>query len=73
MKSGALFLDGNLITVAGGALLLIPAAKWLMDAVYPNFIANVVRGIDPNWPPLLYAAVYAGILLCYVPFARRFR
>lgn len=61
-----LFLDGNLITVAGGSLLLIPAAKWLMDAVYPIFVVNVACGIDLNWPPLLYAVVYAGILLCYV-------
>lgn len=60
-----LFLDGNLITVAGGALLLIPAAKWLMDAIYPIFIANVACGIDLRWPPILYAVVYAGILLCY--------
>lgn len=36
-----LYLDENFLLVAVGALLMIPAAKFLMDAAYPYFIANV--------------------------------
>ena len=61
-----LYLDGNFLMVALGALILIPIAKLIMDAVYPNFVANVACGIDLTWPPALYAIVYIGILACYL-------
>ena len=61
-----LYLDGNLIIVAVGALVLLPITKLLMDAIYPNFVANVACGIDLTWSFLLYAIVYVGIILCYL-------
>lgn len=61
-----LYLDGNFLLVAVGALAMIPIAKLLMDAVYPTFIANVACGIDMTWPPVLYGIVYVSILLCYL-------
>lgn len=60
-----LYLDGNLLLTAAGALLMIPAAKLLMDFLYPVFIANVACGVDLSWPQLLYVIVYAFILLSY--------
>ncbi|MDR1796813.1 MAG: hypothetical protein LBR44_05115 [Clostridiales Family XIII bacterium] len=61
-----LYLDGNFLLIALGALAMIPAAKMAMDAVFPMLVANVPTGLDLRWPPLLYAAVYAGMLLCYL-------
>lgn len=61
-----LYLDGNTILIATGALAMIPLAKVLMDAIYPLFIANVASGADLTWPPALYFIVYAGALFCYL-------
>lgn len=61
-----LYLDGNFLLIAAGALLLIPLAKVLMDALYPSFVANVACGVDLSWPLSLYLLVYAGILICYL-------
>jgi putative ABC transport system permease protein len=61
-----LYLDGNFLLIAAGALLLIPLAKVLMDALYPSFVANIACGVDLSWPLSLYLLVYAGILICYL-------
>ena len=61
-----LYLDGNFFLIAAGALVMIPIAKIIMDAIYPRFVANVACGTDLTWPPILYVIVYAGILLCYL-------
>lgn len=61
-----LYLDGNFLLVAVGALFMIPIAKFLMDAAYPYFIANVACGMDLTWKPLLYLLTYGGILLSYL-------
>ena len=61
-----LYLDGNFFLIAAGALVMIPVAKIIMDAIYPHFVANVACGTDLTWPLVLYAIIYAGILLCYL-------
>ena len=61
-----LYLDGNFIVVALGALVCIPAAKAVMDAIYPNFIANVSIGMELSFPFSTYLAIYVGILVCYL-------
>ena len=61
-----LYLDGHFFLIAAGALIMIPIAKVIMDAIYPRFVANVACGTDLTWPPVLYVIVYAGILLCYL-------
>ena len=61
-----LYLDGNFVVVALGALVCIPAAKAVIDAIYPNFIANVAIGMELSFSPLTYLAIYAGILACYL-------
>ena len=61
-----LYLDGNLVVVALGALALIPAAKLLMDACYPYLTANVAVELDVAWPWWFYPATYVGIMACYL-------
>lgn len=61
-----LYLDGSFLLVAAGTLLLLPLAKWLMDTIYPSFVANIASGTDFHWSPLLYAAVYFGTILGYL-------
>ena len=61
-----LYLDGNLVVVALGALVLIPVAKLLMDACYPYLVANVAVELDVAWPWWFYPATYAGIMACYL-------
>ncbi len=61
-----LYLDGNFVVVALGALVCIPAAKAVMDAIYPNFIANVSIGMDLSFSPAAYLGIYAGVLACYL-------
>lgn len=61
-----LYLDGNFVVVALGALVCIPAAKGLMDVIYPYFVSNVAAGQELSFPPQLYAVIYAGVLACYL-------
>jgi hypothetical protein len=42
------------------------AAKAVIDAAYPSFIANVVIPFNVAWPAWLYAVVYAGVLVAYL-------
>ena len=61
-----LYLDGNFVVAALGALVCIPAAKGLMDVIYPYFVSNVAAGLELSFPPQLYAVIYAGVLACYL-------
>ena len=49
-----LYLNGNMILIALGAVVCIPLSKALMDAVYPVVVANVACGLnlrfDANLP-----------------------
>lgn len=61
-----MYLDGNFVVVALGAPVCIPAAKGLMDVIYPYFVSNVAAGLELSFPPQLYAVIYAGVLACYL-------
>lgn len=61
-----LYLDGSFILIAVSSLILIPTAKYLLDMIYPLFIANIACGIDLSWPIGFYMLVYLGILCCYL-------
>lgn len=61
-----MYLDGNFVVAALGALVCIPAAKGLMDVIYPYFVSNVAAGLELSFPPQLYAVIYAGVLACYL-------
>ena len=61
-----LYLDGNLVVVAAGLLVLVPLCKLLIDLAYPYLVANVGGGLDVTWPPSWYAVAYVGALVCYL-------
>jgi len=60
-----LYLNGNMGTVAVGALICIPAAKILMDRIYPYMISNVAAGMNVKAQWWMYAGIYAMILVLY--------
>ncbi|MCR4650941.1 MAG: ABC transporter permease [Lachnospiraceae bacterium] len=60
-----LYLDGNRIVVIVGALISIPVAKNLIDAVFPMFIANVACSMHLEYRWYHYVMLFAGILLSH--------
>ena len=61
-----MYLDGNFYVVAIGALISVPLAKLIMDAVYePAFVSNVACGIDKAFLIWVYIVVYAVIFILY--------
>ena len=62
-----MYLDGNFITVALGALIVIPLCKIIMDYIYPRYlVSNVGVGISPSYPPELFAAIFLVIIGLYL-------
>ncbi len=61
-----LYLNGNLIIVALGGLICIPAAKLVMDMIYPSFIANVACCMNISYPWYMYLILYCSMLLVYL-------
>ena len=62
----ALYLNGNFMIVALGGLICIPAAKLVMDAVYPSFVANVACCMDISYPWYIYLGIYCAMILIYL-------
>ena len=60
-----LYLNGNTIVVALGALIAIPVSKAAMDAIYPYAVSNVVCGLNIEFPWYYYVLIFAGIMLIY--------
>lgn len=60
-----LYLDGNTVFIALGALICIPLAKILMDAIYPRIVANVACGLDLHFKWYFYIMIFVGIMLVY--------
>ena len=60
-----LYLNGNTWIVAVGAVVGIPLAKIIMDALYPWMIANVAVGMNLKFPWYLYVEVLAGVMAVY--------
>ncbi|MBR1562117.1 MAG: ABC transporter permease [Ruminococcus sp.] len=61
-----LYLNGNLLIIALGGLICIPAAKLVMDMIYPSFIANVACCMNISYPWYMYLAIYCAMLLIYL-------
>ena len=61
-----LYLNGDLAVVALGALVTIPLAKLMMDAIYPSFIPNVACSMKLEFPWYLYVLIYCAVLLIYL-------
>ena len=66
----ALYLNGNLLIVAVGALLAVPLAKAVMDAIYPSFICNVACSMKLAFPWHLYVLIFAAVILVYFVIIR---
>lgn len=60
-----LYLNGNAIIVAVGALISIPSVKCIMNYVFPSFIANTSCGINLTFSLGFYVAIFAGIMVVY--------
>lgn len=61
-----LYLNGNFLLVAIGALICVPLAKLSVDAIYPLCISNIAVGMDLHFTWQMYVGVYMGVLLCYL-------
>ncbi len=60
-----LYLNGNTIVVALGALIAIPVSKLAMDAIYPYAVSNVACGLNIAFPWYYYVLIFAAIMLIY--------
>ncbi|MGN0657487.1 MAG: FtsX-like permease family protein, partial [Ruminiclostridium sp.] len=60
-----LYLNGNTIVVAVGALIAIPVSKLAMDAIYPYAVSNVACGLNIAFPWYYYVLIFAGVMLIY--------
>lgn len=62
-----MYLDGNFYIVAIGALISIPLCKLIMDYIYPRYlVSNVGVGVTADYPPVLFAAIFAVIIVLYL-------
>lgn len=60
-----LYLNGNAWIVAAGAVIGIPIAKIIMDALYPWMIANTAVGMNLEFPWYMYVEIFAGVMAVY--------
>ena len=60
-----LYLNGNALLIAVGAIIGIPVSKIIMDKVFPVFIPNVTSGINLQFPIYVYPAIFAGVMAVY--------
>ena len=60
-----LYLNGNAVTVALGAVITIPLSKVIMNSLYPYLISNTACGMNLKFPPVLYALIFIGIMIFY--------
>ncbi|MBQ5320032.1 MAG: ABC transporter permease [Oscillospiraceae bacterium] len=61
-----LYLNGNAVTVAVGAIITIPLSKLIMDAIYPSFIAQNTCGFNLHFSWYLYAGIFGAIMTFYL-------
>ena len=60
-----LYLNGNALLIAIGALVEIPLSKLIIDKVFPLFIQNVTSGINLVFPLYIYPIIFAGTMAVY--------
>ena len=60
-----LYLNGNTIITAIGAVIGIPLSKLVMDAIDPWAIANTACGMNMRFEWYVYALIFAGVMLVY--------
>lgn len=60
-----MYLNGNTITIAVGAIIGIPVSKILVDQFFPLMVANTSSGMDLSFSALQYGEIFLGIMLIY--------
>ena len=60
-----LYLNGNALLIAVGALIEIPISKLIIDKVFPLFIPNVTSGINLVFPFYVYPIIFVGVMAVY--------
>lgn len=65
-----LYLNGNFYVIAVGAFICIPAAKKVMDMLYPAMVANVGCAMDIGFPAGMYGIIYVGVIAVYLVIQR---
>ncbi|MCR4648375.1 MAG: ABC transporter permease [Lachnospiraceae bacterium] len=60
-----LYLDGNRIVIMLGALIAIPVSKFLIDMLFPTFIANVACSMHLEFTWYMYLMIFSAIMLLY--------
>ena len=60
-----LYLDGTFLVILITTGVSIPVAKWIMDQIYPFFVANIASGMDLTVSISIYILIYMGIIICY--------
>ncbi len=60
-----LYLNGNTIITAVGAIVCIPISKLVMDKIYPWAVANTACGMDLRFEWYYYPLIFAGVMLVY--------
>lgn len=61
-----LYLNGQLLVVAVSALIGIPIAKVMMDAVYPYMVSNVAVGVNLSFDWWMYIGLFCVIIGLYL-------
>lgn len=65
-----LYINGNFFVVAVGTLICIPAAKAVMDLIYPTMISNVACCMDLSYSPKLLVILYCAVILIYLAVSK---
>lgn len=60
-----LYLNGNALLIAVGALIEIPLSKLIIDKVFPLFIPNITSGINLVFPFYVYPIIFVGVMAVY--------
>lgn len=66
----SLYLNGNLLVVAVGAVIAVPLAKKAVDMIFPSFIPNVACSMKLAFPWYLYVLIYCAVILIYAVINR---
>lgn len=60
-----MYLNGNTITIAIGAIVGIPISKVIVDMFFPLMAANTAAGMDLSFSALQYGEIFIGIMMIY--------
>lgn len=60
-----LYLDGNSVITAIGAIICIPLSKAAMDALYPWVVANAACGLNLHFEWYVYPLIFLGVMTVY--------